>query len=177
MPDLEFDPFYLDPDYIKRVVAQLEKTGFKADSSMAQFLRDYTNRTSGHPPLALLGMAAASAGLVRSVGMDSVERRAARSPIGPADWGRMFIEKLLKELRDIFCGKGKTAKPLGGPAQAAIAAIAAYIMQQFHVSQPSATGLAVLVLLALARAAKKSLCEMTDNEILEALRKSSALPD
>ena len=123
-------------------------------------------------------MAASSAGLVRSTGMDSIEHRGVGARrIGPSDWGLMFIKKLLKELRDILCGTGKKPKPVSHKAQATIAAIAAYITLKFQISSPTATGLAVLALLALARAAKKSFCEMTDSEILAALRQSSINPD
>ncbi len=94
MPELEFDPFYLDREYLNALADQLEKTGSQADSGMAQFLRDYTHQGARRLPLASLGMAASSAGLVRSTGMDSIEHRGVGARrIGPSDWGLMFIEE------------------------------------------------------------------------------------
>lgn len=74
------------------------------------------------------------------------------------------------ELREIICGKGKKPPKLKTETQGIIAALAALISQQLGVSNPTAVGIAVLILLALAQATRNTFCKMTDTEVYKAVR-------
>jgi hypothetical protein len=45
-------------------------------------------------------------------------------------------------------------------------------MQKFHLSSATANGFAVLMLISIGQSTKKTFCDMTDDEVLEALKKS-----
>ena len=84
-------------------------------------------------------------------------------------WGRAFIIEILRNLRDLICGPRKSHGKLGEKSHAALAALAALIAHKFHVDSATAAGLAVHALIALSKATKKAFCDMTDEEVLEAL--------
>jgi hypothetical protein len=88
--------------------------------------------------------------------------------------GINFIASILAELRQSICGKGKKKfKPIGQTSNATISGLAAFIMNVLHVHSAAATGIAILILLTLAKAVKNSFCRMTDNQVLQALQKMS----
>jgi hypothetical protein len=84
-------------------------------------------------------------------------------------WGIDFIKTILKELRDLLCGKGKKPKALSANSHALLSALAALIAKKLGVADSTAIALAVLVLVALGRATKNAFCKMTKKEVLMAL--------
>ena len=80
-----------------------------------------------------------------------------------------FFLIMLRELRTIICGRGKTPRKLGTQSQALLTAVAAAIARKVGLDGPSAIGLAVLMLIALGQATKNTFCQMTDPEVLKAL--------
>jgi hypothetical protein len=84
-------------------------------------------------------------------------------------WGIGFIAEFLQELRNILCGPKKSHGKLSDKFQAALAFLAAALSKKLGIDNPTALGMALLVLLSLARASKKAFCKMTDKEVLAAL--------
>jgi hypothetical protein len=82
---------------------------------------------------------------------------AAEEPYTARTLAIKFLEGMFYELREIICGKGKTPTGLGTKTQAVLTAIAAAIGKRLGVDNPTALGLAVLLLLflSLGNAAKK----------------------
>jgi hypothetical protein len=75
-------------------------------------------------------------------------------------WGRDFIIEILKELREAICGRknSEQARPqITGYAYSHCGSIMAHL----GVSNPTALGLAVLVLLSIGNASKKVFCRNT----------------
>jgi hypothetical protein len=89
-----------------------------------------------------------------------------------SSWGQAFISRLLRSLRDQLCGPKRSHGKLSEQSQAVLAALATWIVREFHIDSPSATALAALVLIAIGKATKKALCDMKDEEVLEALQKA-----
>jgi hypothetical protein len=77
-----------------------------------------------------------------------------------------FFLSILDELRAIICGKGKSAKKLGKNSQAILAAVAAVVSRALGIGDPTATGIAVLVLITLGQATKNAFCKMSTAEFL-----------
>jgi len=65
-----------------------------------------------------------------------------------------FILMILSELRAIICGKRKRLGKIGAQSQAFLSAIATLIAQKLGVSNPTAIGIAVLVLITLGKATR-----------------------
>jgi hypothetical protein len=80
-----------------------------------------------------------------------------------------FLLSILRELREIICGKGKP-KPLGKEAHAAVSALAALLAARLGISDATAIGLAVLILITLAQATKNAFCKMDDVEAYKAIK-------
>ena len=174
MPESEYDPFYLDRHFIGSVAEELSKSPAAVDHRLSRYLGEFEASDTNSRAIVLLGMAANDAKLVRSIATDSVieHRGAGLAKIGPLVWAVQFIRQILAELRKIICGPKSTPSKLGASSQAVIAAIAAAIAQRFHVESVTATGMAVLVLLALGRATKSAFCKMTDSEVLASLARN-----
>jgi hypothetical protein len=177
MAEPEYDPLYLDREMIVSLAEHLGKSDLKVDRGMSQYLHQFLAQSDIRSPILSLGMAAMDAGLVRSVSMDSaIENRSASGSsapkIGPLSWGLNFIKKILSDLRNSICGSNKKPKPLDKKSEASLVLITTAIMHKFHVSSPTATGLAVISVIAISRSTKKAFCEMTDDEVLAALAAS-----
>jgi hypothetical protein len=96
-------------------------------------------------------------------------------------WTGSFLKRLIAKLREQICGakgakkKGRTSRrktPYKGSYGYAVAtSLASYIMHAMHISSSVALGLAALILLKIAQSTMDTFCEMTDEEILEALLK------
>ena len=84
-------------------------------------------------------------------------------------WGLDFILEILIELRDIICGKGKTPKKLSDTSQSAISALTILVAHKLRISDPTAFGIAVLILLSISRASKNAFCRKTTPEELRKL--------
>jgi len=144
--------------------------------ALASYLDAFFNVSQGlfppsplPPPIEELGLTAMSLGLAK--GPEQRGANVVTSKMFVA-WSVDFIGSFLWELRNALCGKKGDRNKLSPSSYAAITAISATIMQRFHVSSATASGLAVLVLLAILKTAKKSFCKMTDKELLKALRDS-----
>jgi hypothetical protein len=158
-----FDFTYIDRNLIDQTALALQRSAVPENQKLAQYLEGYDPRRS---PLVLLGIAANDVKVVRHFTTDSAyERRSQglQASLGPAKWGIEFIKLILANLRKAICG-GTKAK-----SDATLAALAAMIVSQFHISISAATGLAVMCLMALGRATKDAFCKMTDSEVLAAL--------
>ena len=81
-----------------------------------------------------------------------------------------FLLSILRELREIICGKGKKPKALGKEAHAAVSALAALLTLKLGISDAAAIGLAVLILITIAQATKNAFCKMDDTEAYKAIR-------
>jgi len=81
-----------------------------------------------------------------------------------------FLLSILRELREIICGKGKKPKPLGKEAHAAVSALAVLLAARLGISNATAIGLAVLILITLAQATKNAFCKMDDVEAYKAIK-------
>jgi len=90
----------------------------------------------------------------------------------PKVWGVGFLIAFLSELREIICKKRDRNK-LSNYTQSLIAGIATFLTSKLALSSGTATALAVLILLSLAKASKKAFCDMTDKEVIEALNRES----
>jgi hypothetical protein len=174
MPEPEYDPFYIEPTTILSIVSDLRESANSVDQRLSRYLEDLS-RGTGRDAIAVLGMAARDANVIRVMTTDSVPERRDHlaALIGPLNWATSFIRQIIAELREIICGSKKKPKGLGEKSQAIIAAITVAIASRFHIPPGTATGLAVLVLLALSRATKKAFCKMTDEEVLAALKTNS----
>jgi hypothetical protein len=71
-------------------------------------------------------------------------------------WGTSFIRSLLKEPREIICGKGKRTKKIGPNSQAILTALAATISRKFGFTDATSLAIAVWVLINLGIATKKA---------------------
>jgi len=171
MPEPEYDLFYLERQVVLSVVQDLRRSPATVDQRLSRYLSDFEARDTNSPGIVLLGMAALDAKIVRSVATDSAYQRrsAGAASVGPLNWGLQFIRQILAELREIICGPKSKRSKLGANSQAILSAIAAAIVAKFHVTSVTATGLSVLVFLALGRATKSAFCKMTDSEVLAAL--------
>jgi len=87
-------------------------------------------------------------------------------------WGAKFVWQILKELRTIICTKKYGRIDLTAYKnypQGVSVALAGVIMNAIGVKEPTALGLATLVLIALGNATKNAFCKLTDEEVIEAL--------
>jgi hypothetical protein len=81
-----------------------------------------------------------------------------------------FFLTYLNEFRKIICGSRKSPTKLGKNTQAIISGLAAFITSKLGVSNPTAVGIAVLILLTLAQATKNTFCKMTDTDVYKSVR-------
>jgi hypothetical protein len=89
-------------------------------------------------------------------------------------WARDFTIKFLAEIRDSICKPGESdsfSQAGGVTAKGAASAVAAWLSQAFGISNnPLAIGVATLVLLVIAKAARSAFCAASEEEILNQLR-------
>ncbi len=172
MPEPLRDPFYVPISVIEETVARLKETSQAIDHEIAEYLTQLsTEKLKPSAPLQFLARAGVGAGLVRYVAMDSRDEMPAALNRGRAvKWAIGFVQRFLTELRRLICGSGKKPKELSHQAQALISALGVAIMQQLHLDSATADGFAVLLLLTLSKALKRAFCDMTDEEVLAALK-------
>src|ERR1035437_2889810 len=89
----------------------------------------------------------------------------AKVPPPPRDsrdgnWALRFLMEIFVQLRKIICGTAKSPGKLGNKSQAALTALAAFLAHRLGVSDSTALGVAVLVLLSLGNASKAAFCRM-----------------
>lgn len=123
-----------------------------------------------YPPIEVLGFAAEkllSQVPSRRLAIDLSSPAPKMSPA--ARWGVGLIKAFLTELREILCGPKSKWNKLDEKTTGSLASVAAMIGSYFGLPGALASGIATWILIALARAAKKSICEMTDEEVLKAL--------
>jgi hypothetical protein len=87
--------------------------------------------------------------------------------------GIAFIKDFLGELRLQICGRGKKIPNLSKKSHGVISGITVALCHRFGLNDSTAMATAVVILLALANATKKSFCRMTDDEVLRALRETN----
>jgi hypothetical protein len=159
MPQPEPDPFHIGEDTIHDIQTMLFESPRKVDQQIATFLKGYQSVS-----LAELGMAAVNAGVLQAVETKHLAFMTARS------WGLEFIKSILRELREIICSPKKDQGKLSAPTQSVLAAIVAFLMHKFGLQSATAYGFALLILSTIGSATKKAFCNMSDHEVLEALR-------
>jgi hypothetical protein len=86
-----------------------------------------------------------------------------------------FAERFLGSIRNQICKeaakKGKKTRELSG--QAVAAAVATSVTTALGTANPIAIGVSSIVILAIASAAKDAFCQMTDAEVLNALKQKA----
>jgi hypothetical protein len=165
------------PDILQAVSAALMHSDHKFDHALADYFIHYTTTYAALNPLVLLGAVVQP----REAPPDSEWRdedkmyflyHSMRPPSAlekARRWGIGFIAEFLQELRNILCGPKKSHRKLSDKFQAALAFLTAALSKKLGIDNPTALGMALLVLLSLPRASKKAFCKMTDQEVLEAL--------
>jgi hypothetical protein len=83
-----------------------------------------------------------------------------------------FILSILRELREIICGKGKTPKKLSEETKSILAALTVVFAHKFGLSDGTSTAFAALTLITVARATKNAFCKMDDIEIYKAVKEA-----
>jgi hypothetical protein len=160
---------YANLEMIGAVVGELSKSGSSIDQKLRQYLENVSSaptRSNTFDKLALSPVA-----LLEDVVAEIDEEARRAGIIRKRSGGALtFFLILLGELRTIICGKGKTPKKLGSTSQTVLTALAAAIVQKLGISNPTATAVAVLMLIALGRATKNAFCRMSDTEALKLLR-------
>jgi len=73
-----------------------------------------------------------------------------------------FIGCFFVEIRRIICKNKKSSQSLGHTTTGALAALAAWVVESFHVASPVATAVAAGVLVAAMTASKAAFCKMTE---------------
>jgi hypothetical protein len=84
---------------------------------------------------------------------------------------RDFLKRFLINIREIVCGKEgrEAAKAANLSAKGMATAIAVWLTSAVGLSGATAIALSTMTILVIGNAAKKSLCEMTDGEVFDAL--------
>lgn len=170
MPEFEWDPFFIDPDTVSGIIADLRKSGHGPNERLSRYLREAPHARDSEV-IGMLGLAIRDAEIIHPLTHDSVAEQ--NWYARPIKWSVQFIKQLLAELRDIICKPQKKRNELSAETHAVIASIAAVIVQRFHIDAATAAAVAVLILLALARATKRAFCKMTDEEVLNALEQEA----
>jgi hypothetical protein len=88
------------------------------------------------------------------------------------EWFKEFVVMALKELRARVCSQPSRAKKNNAPSviSSSIAtAIAAAIASKYHISMVPAVGIGVPTILAIISGTHGAFCEMTEQEVLEAI--------
>jgi hypothetical protein len=90
-----------------------------------------------------------------------------------ASIGLEFIGRVMREVRAVVCKKEKKRLVGGRSFPAVVSGLASSLTASLGISSALATGLAATVLVILAQAAHKSFCDMTDEQVLEAVEKKA----
>jgi hypothetical protein len=91
------------------------------------------------------------------------------------DLGIEFIQRVLRNIRDVICSKSNLAgKSKGSMDIKQIAtSIATAAAASVGISNPMILGMTVMVLLVVSRASHKAFCEMTEVELVESIKEKS----
>ena len=161
---------YLDEFTPLVVIKHLNSTHDPIDAEIARYLEFYRPNiafaSAPPPPIEALGSMVKRIKQARPKESTYVVVPPRRSDA--VTWAFDFLMEIFAELHAIICGKGKTPSKLGDKSQAALTALAAVIVQHLGVSDTTALGIAVLVLLSLGRATKKVFCKTTRPEDFKA---------
>ena len=158
---------YADPIMVRIALEQLEKSEDKLDHKLHVYIEALDFQAQGanfltKPPTPIKAL--------DEIFSDIIERDELRGYLRKwSDGVSSFFLIVLDELRTIICGKGKTPKKLGTNSQAVLTALAAALAHKLGLDQPTAIGIAVLMLMTLGQATKRAFCKMADLEVLKAL--------
>jgi hypothetical protein len=167
------DSEFIDHKEIQNIVVDLRESKLYGDQSLGAYLDGYFNASNPSPllqilrPIDQLGYTAMYLGLKKTP--ENKEASLVTSRMFRA-WSINFIMSFSGKLRNALCGKKTDRNKLNPRSYAAVIAISSSIKQYLQVSSVTASGLAVLILLVILKAEKKSFCDMTDKEMLTALR-------
>jgi hypothetical protein len=176
------DPaFELSAPAIQRVARTLLKTGDPIDALIGNYLDGLFSQHfyvlhlyAPPPPIEVLGNTVQRVKKTQSrkqstgrKGPLEIAASAESEAEVARNWGIDFLVELFGELRQLLCGKGKKSSPLGGKSHAALASLGAIVVHKLGIADPTGLGIAVLILLSLARVTKKTLCRMTSPEELK----------
>jgi hypothetical protein len=82
-----------------------------------------------------------------------------------------FIGYFIVEIRRIICKNKKSSQNLGHATTGALAALAAWVVESFHVASPIATAVAAGILVTVTTASKNAFCRMTEAQVAEVFPK------
>lgn len=91
-------------------------------------------------------------------------------------WGVKFLKQFIKEIRLIICEKQKEKNAIDDYKhypKAIIVAVSSSLMTALSITNPMVLGLATLILLVLSTATKNAFCNMTDEDVIKSVEKSS----
>ncbi len=171
---------------LNEVELLLARTGVPGDKCLSTFASMYAFDLRRDPKVAysmestieILGIAVTPGQANEAqAGFDRLSRMNVhamwRAPEKASEWGRQFVARFIGEIRKALCGENsefaKQQKEHGATPKAAAVALATTVMSQTGIDSPTALGAATFLLLVLAHATKKSLCTMTDAEVLKAI--------
>jgi hypothetical protein len=178
---------YIDVDTVRSVVAELSKSSDGVDRQIAEFLDKLAGDVNvgrvPPSPMAQLGNAVKHAGLFKNEKLPGsliLDLRTYQRTMHPPErmmksslpFASEFIARLLREIRNAICKPQRDRNKLDHRTQATLVVIATAAMQMFHLSNATANGFAVLTMLTIGRCTKKAFCDMTDEEVLKAMKKS-----
>jgi hypothetical protein len=86
----------------------------------------------------------------------------------PVLYAQVFLRRFFAEIKQQICG-GSSRKKTKIMSAATASAVAAWLVDQLGMHQAWAVGVAALILMATASAARTAFCEMTTDEFLAAL--------
>jgi hypothetical protein len=171
------DPaFELSAPAIQRVARTLLKTGDPIDALIGNYLEGLFAQHLYAPPPAIevLGDTVQRVKKTQSrkqstgrKGPLEIAASAESEAEVARNWGIDFLVELFGELRQLICGKGKNPSPLGAKSHAALTSLGAIVVHKLGIADPTGLGIAVLILLSLARVTKKTFCRMTSPEELK----------
>lgn len=99
-----------------------------------------------------------------------------RMPDDAYEYGVEFLRRVAKEVRNSICG-ARTKTGYAGQRSLTKDAMTAGVasgLAALGITSSMALGVSVLVLLVLARACHKSFCDMTDDEVVAAVKKTAS---
>ncbi len=174
--DLSSPPIITSKD-IEAVVLTLAKRELKDGVNYSRMIEKYW--AEGPKPQnikEMLGLIGASTAIPSRVGkikiMPTGHIRLAKSNIAWR-WGVSYIKGLLKDLRDVICGDLKVPAKVGKLPKGIFSPIFAGILAALGVTNPIGLTIGTFIAMLLAWLGKKRFCEMTDEEVLEALREQA----
>ena len=159
---------YADPEMLDFAVDSLQQRNTELDRKLRVYLQALSFQAQGH----VLKEAITPYEALADVAVE-VNRLPPIDPtvIGKSHYGVVsFFIILMSELRTVICGKGKNPKKLGTNSQAVLTALAAAITRKIGITDPTAMGIAVLMLITLGAATKKAFCKMSDIDALNAVK-------